>query len=171
MRTEYLLNKQIERVLDLLTPQNRLVMRVILHTGLRVSDALSLRKEQLKPRIWITEKKTGKRRQIGFPAPLLDDLCKNAGEKWVFEGRKSTDTHRTRQAVWHDVKRAAMAYRLPQNIGTHSARKVYAVRLREKYGDIKKVQKALQHSSVEVTLLYAMADVALNDKYHLTKRA
>lgn len=171
MRTEYLLDKELERILGLLTPSNRLIMRVILHTGLRVGDVLRLRPEQLKERIWITEGKTGKRRQIGFPGPLLEDLRRHTGEKWVFPGRCDPEKHRTRQTVWADVKRAAAAFRLPQNIGTHSARKVYAVRLKERYGDIRKVQRALQHSSTEVTMLYAMADAALNAKYHLTKRA
>lgn len=170
MRTEYLLDKEMERILGLLMPQNRLVMRTILHTGLRVSDVLTLKPEQLQPHIWITEQKTGKRRQVGFPGPLLDDLRRNCGEKWVFESRTDPEKHRTRQTVWADVKRAAKAYRLPQNIGTHSARKCYAVELLHKYGDIEKVRRAMQHSSVEVTTLYAMADVALNVKYHLTKR-
>ena len=170
MRTEYLLNKEVERVLGLLTPSNRLVMRVILHTGLRVGDVLSLRPEQLKSRLWITESKTGKRRQVGFPAELLEDLRRCSGQKWVFPGRSDPEKHRTRQAVWADIKRAAAAFRLPQNIGTHSARKFYAVRLLEKYGDIDKVRRAMQHSRVEVTMLYAMADKALTAKYKLTRR-
>lgn len=171
MRTEYLLDKEVWRVLGLLTPSNRLVMRVILHTGLRVGDVLQLRPEQLQSRIWITESKTGKRRQIGFPSELLRDLRENAGEKFVFPSRCDGEKHRTRQAVWADMKRAARAFRLPQNIGTHSGRKVYAVHLMEKYGDIAKVQRALQHSSPFVTMIYAMADKALAAKYKLTKRA
>ncbi len=47
MTTEYLLNEQMEHVLSALTPSNRLVMRVCLHTGLRVGDVLALRTEQL----------------------------------------------------------------------------------------------------------------------------
>lgn len=41
MTTEYLLNEQMEHVLSALTPSNRLVMRVCLHTGLRVGDVLA----------------------------------------------------------------------------------------------------------------------------------
>ena len=70
-----------------------------------------------------------------------------------------------RQAVWCDVKRAAAAFRLPQNVGTHSARKVYAVDLMRKYGDIAHVQRILQHSSPTVTVIYAMADALLAQKY------
>lgn len=151
-------------MLAALMPSNRLVMRVILHTGLRISDVLALRPDDLRPHRWITEQKTGKRRFVGFPDDLLDDLRKECGKYWVFPGRDPTK-HRTRQAVWCDVKRAAAAFRLPQNVGTHSARKVYAVDLMRKYGDIAHVQRILQHSSPTVTAIYAMADALLAQKY------
>lgn len=160
MRTEYLLQKEVERVLDLLTYENRLVMRVLLHTGLRISDALQLKPEQLRPNFWVTEQKTGKRRQVGLPEPLLSDLKETAGQQWVFPG-SDPRKHRTRQAVWKDVKRAAAALRLTQNAAPHSARKVYAVELLKKYGDIDRVRRALNHGGLEVTLIYAMADKQL----------
>ena len=144
-------------MLQLLTPENRLVLRVSLHTGLRLGDVLRLRSEQLKPHFWVTEQKTGKRRQVGLPGPLLSDLRKAAGKTWVFPGRDGAKP-RTRQAVWKDVKRAAKALRLPQNVAPHSARKVYAVELLKRYGDIEKVRRALNHDCVTVTLIYAMAD-------------
>ena len=147
----------MELILAALTPQNRLVMRTALQTGLRISDVLELRPEQLKPHFWVTERKTGKRRQVGLPEPLLSDLKNAAGVRWVFEGR-SPDHHRTRQAVWKDMKRAAKAFRLPVNAAPHSARKVYAVELMRKYGDIDRVRRALNHNSETVTMLYAMAD-------------
>ena len=170
MKTEYLLNREVEHVLAALTPANRLAMRVCLHTGLRVGDVLSLRTEQLKPRFWVHEQKTGKARIVGLPASLLDDLRKQAGAVYVFEGRKDFRTHRTRQAVWADVKRAAKAFRLPQNVAPHSFRKVYAVRLLEQYGDIEKVRRALNHSSVMVTYIYAMADELLRAKFRKRRR-
>lgn len=165
MKTEYLLNKEVERVLALLTPSNRLAMRVSLHTGLRLNDVLSLRTEQLASRFWVTESKTGKRKFIGLPRQLLDDLRKEAGKIYVFEHRCDPNKHRTRQAVWADVKRAAKAFRLPQNVAPHSFRKVYAVELLQRYGDIDKVRKALNHRYESTTLIYAMADAALRAKY------
>lgn len=161
VRTDYLLEREVERVLDLLTLENRLVMRLLLHTGLRISDALELRTDQLKPNFWITEQKTGKRKQIGIPEPLLSDLRQHAGAVWVFPGA-SPGKHRTRQAVWKDVKRAAAAMRLTTNAAPHSARKVYAVELLRKYGDFERVKRALNHCGVEVTLIYAMADKQLS---------
>lgn len=164
MKTEYLLQREVALVLAALMPENRLVLRVCLHTGLRLGDVLALKTEQLAPHFWITEQKTGKRRQVGLPKPLLDDLRKNAGKIWVFPGR-DWRKHRTRQAVWKDMKRAARAFRFPQNVAPHSLRKVYAVELLQKYGEIAKVRKALNHSSDSVTMVYALADLQLQAKF------
>lgn len=157
-------------MLGLLTYENRLVMRLLLHTGLRISDALALKPEQLKPNFWVMEQKTGKRRQVGIPEPLLSDLKAAAGEHWVFPGADPW-RHRTRQAVWKDVKRAAAACRLTQNVAPHSARKVYAVDLLHRYGDIERVRRALNHGGVEVTLIYAMADQRLQAQGMRRRRA
>lgn len=165
MRTEYLLNREVERVLMLLTPSNRLALRVSLHTGLRISDVLALKTEQLSSRFWVTESKTGKKKFVGLPKELLADLRAIAGKIYVFPKRGKPAQHRTRQAVWRDLKRAAKAFRLPQNVGPHSMRKVYAVDLMEKYGDIEKVRKALNHRYDSTTMIYAMADAALRAKF------
>lgn len=165
MKTEYLLNREVDLVLSALTPVNRLVMRVAVYTGLRLSDVLSLRTDQLARQFWITESKTKKRRHVGLSESLLSDLRAQAGKVWVFENARNPANHRTRQAVWKDVKRAASAFRLPQNVAPHSFRKVYAVDLLQKYGDLARVRRALNHSSDSVTMIYAMADAQLRAKY------
>lgn len=170
MRTEYMLEKEVDQVLSVLTDRNRLVMRVCLQTGLRVGDVLQLTPDRLKPHFWVTEQKTGKARQVGLPEPLLSDLKKHSGRKWVFEGR-DPEKHHTRQAVWKDVKRAAAAFRLKQNVAPHSARKVYAVDLMQKYGNIDRVRRALNHNSETVTLIYALADQQLEAKYKRRRSA
>lgn len=145
-------------------PQNRLIMQLALHTGLRVGDVVNLRSDQLKPRITVKERKTGKGKRITIPAQLLRAIKDQAGEVWAFPGR-DPEKPKTRQAVWKDVKRAAAAMRLPVNVGPHTMRKVYAVRkLAASGGDLAAVSRALNHSDMAVTLLYAMAD-------HLTKQA
>lgn len=161
MRTEYLLAREVDRVLAALMPQNALIMRVILHTGMRISDVLALRTDQLATSGWYVEQKTGKKRRYGLPKPLLEAIKAQAGPVWAFSGRSDPTKHKTRQAVWADVKRASRAFRMPQNVGTHSARKVYAVELMAKYGDIERVQRALNHSSPCITAVYAMSDQLL----------
>lgn len=164
MRTEYVLEREVDLILAALTDANRLVIRTALTTGLRIGDVLALKPDRLKPHFWVTEEKTGKKRQVGLPEPLLSDLKKHAGEKWVFPGR-DPEKHLTRQAVWKDVKRAAAAFRLPQNVAPHSFRKVYAVELMRKYGDIDRVRRALNHGNESVTMIYALADAQLSAKY------
>ena len=162
MTTEYLLEKQLNHVLAALTPQNRLICEVELHTGLRIGDVLALRTAQIARKFWVTERKTGKRRQVGLTDNLIYRIRAQAGPDWAFPGVKE-GRPKTRQAVWRDIKRASAAFRLPQNAGTHSLRKIYAVELMERYGDIQRVQRALNHSSPSVTLLYAMADKLLRE--------
>lgn len=169
MTTEYLLNREISHILAALTPQNALIIEAVLQTGLRISDVLELRTAQLAPSMWVREKKTGKRHRCGLPKDLLAQIRAQAGPVWAFPGRKP-GTHKTRQAVWADVKRAARAFRLDQNVGTHSFRKVYAVRLMERYGDIARVRRALSHNSDSVTAIYAMADHLLTNKAQVRER-
>lgn len=188
-KTEYLLNREVERVLAALTPVNALVMRVMLHTGLRVGDALNLT-FPLREQMWITEQKTGKRRHIGLPRPLIDEIGRQAryyipqhlwryinaepprgmAPLWAFPSPRDHTRHRTRQAVWKDVKRAARAFRLPANAGTHSARKIYAVGLLRKYGDLERVRRALNHSDDSVTAIYAMADRLLESRLEKSRK-
>lgn len=167
MKTDYLLHQQVGHVLAALTPQNRLIAQVCLHTGLRVGDVVALRTRALGRQFMVTEAKTKKRRRVGLPDALLKAIRAQAGDVWAFPGRRP-NTHKTRQAVWADVKRAARAFRMPQNVAPHSFRKVYAVDLLERYGDIQRVQRALNHSGVETTMIYAMADKLLSAK--LNKR-
>lgn len=163
MTTEYLLRREMEHVLAALTPSNRLVCRVCLQTGLRVGDVVSLKTRDLKGQFWIVEAKTRKRRRVNLPRELLDQIRDQAGEVWAFPGRKPGQ-HRTRQAVWADVKRAAKAFRIRQNVAPHSFRKVYAVELLRRCGDVKRVQRALNHSDCATTMVYVMAAELLEAK-------
>lgn len=166
MRTEYIPKKELEHVLALLTWENELVMRVCLHTGLRVGDVVALR-VPVRRQFWITEQKTGKRRRVNLPLELADRLNQNAGDTpWAFPGRLDPfRTHRTRQAVWADVKRAQRALRLPENIGTHSARKVFAADALAKSGNLDAVRKKLNHDDAATTALYALAEQLHRNKY------
>ena len=156
----YLFRQQLELVLASLMPANRLACEVALHTGLRISDVLALKTEDVRrsSRFWVKEAKTGKAKLVGLPAPLRRRLLDQAGKMFVFPARLDENGHRSRQAVWADIDRAQRAFRIPQNIGTHSMRKEYAVELMQKYGSIEKVRRALNHSNIAVTKIYALAD-------------
>lgn len=171
MTTEYLLHREMEHVFAALMPGNRLVCRVCVATGLRVGDVVQLRTDQLARQFWVTETKTGKRRRVNLTDELLAELKAQAGEVWAFPSPHDPKKHRSRQAVWYDVKRASKAFRLPQNVAVHSLRKVYAVRLLEHCkGNLGRVQKALNHSDAATTMIYVMAYEVYRAKYDKKSR-
>ena len=159
MKTEYLLEKQLQLVLLSMNPDNRRVCQVMLNTGLRVGDALNLTTAQIGRQFWVTEQKTGKRRKVGLPDWLTAEIKAAAGTSpWAFPSPRDPDKPRSRQAVWKDIKRAQRAFRLPVNLGTHTMRKYHAVELMDKYGDLARVQRAMLHTNPGTTAIYALAD-------------
>ena len=138
--------------------ENSLALRTSLETGWRISDVLSLTPKQIQGRtIRIVAQKTGKPDKKVVSADLAKRLKQISSKDFVFEGRFG-DKPRTRQAVWKDIKRSAKQLKLDGNISCHSARKTYAVE-DFKDGGLAQVQKDLQHSDVNTTMLYAFADL------------
>ena len=93
---------------------------------------------------------------------LLQELQEHAGRIWVFEGRCDPRRHRTRQAVYKDVKRVARMYQRAGSVrkgqvSPHSARKLAAVEAYRR-GGLDAAQRLLNHSDPIVTLLYALSD-------------
>lgn len=161
IKSDYVNKDVISHILAALTAANRLVLLVSLCSGLRVSDVLNLRTAELAERMTITEKKTRKRLKVRLDPALLAALRRQAGAVWVFEHRLDVNKHRTRQAVWKDLQRAAKAFRIPPavRITPHSARKIYAVRQYKRTCSLDRVRRLLNHNDKCVTQLYALADV------------
>lgn len=168
MRADHIEASELQHILAALTPQNRLAMEVAMATGLRIGDVLQIKTRQLEEakdrRITVCEQKTGKRRRLTVPEPLYMRCLAMAGRLYVFSGRTDWRKPRSRQAVWKDLRRAAKLFRAPQHVSPHSARKTWAVAEYSKQGDIKRIQRLLNHSDPAVTALYAMADALTSRK-------
>ena len=147
-------------------PPNRLALEISLYTGLRLSDVLSLKTQNIKQKFSIQEQKTGKRRYIYLTKELQERMLLQAGQIYVFPHRLDGKRHRTRQAVWKDINRAMKLFRIPRNlvVSPHTCRKVYAVERFRKTGNLAEVKQLLNHSSEGVTAIYAMADVLTERK-------
>ena len=155
----------MSHVLALLTPENRAIIDLSIRYGLRVGDVLNLTREQIKKRTFtLTEEKTGKKRRMKIPEKLANSLMAYSCERdiYIFPHRLSHFSHRTRQAVYKDIRRAAVALRLKEHVSPHSARKLYAVSLYKRTGDLTAVQRKLNHTSTAVTMIYALADLLGN---------
>lgn len=114
----------------------------------------------------LTECKTGKRREVvvtdKFSRVLERQWMTWGRSPWVFPGR-DWRRPRTRQAVWKDLKQVSRTMRidgrkLSENVGPHSARKIFAVDLYHRTGSLEAVRQALNHSDQVVSALYALAD-------------
>jgi len=170
MRSEWAPKGELEHILAGLSPENRLACEISLSTGLRINDVLALTPAKVKKqRFTIKEEKTGKTKYIRLSKDLVARCLACSGQHYIFEGRLNGREHRTRQAVFKDIKKCADFFKVKENITPHSLRKAYAVEEYKKSGNnLKKVQKLLNHESEAVTMLYAMANV-LNRKKNFKK--
>lgn len=163
MRADWTMESNIQLILAALMPANRLACEISWATGWRIGDCLQLTTAAMRKaaadggRLAIQEQKTGKRSSRKLPKSLVDRALSQAGAVYVFPGRLNGRKPRSRQAVYKDIRRAAVALRLSEHISPHSIRKSYAVDQYKKYG-LSRVQKLLNHGNEAVTMIYAMAD-------------
>lgn len=144
-----------------MTYENVLALRVSLETGLRIDDVLSLRASQIVRRtICGTAEKTGKPYRKTISADLAKRLAALTPNKggYIFPHRLDPKKHRTRQAVWGNMKKAAALMGVKLNAAPHSARKTYAVELFKDKG-LEQTQKELQHDRLSTTMIYAFSDM------------
>lgn len=159
MRTDYLNPQIYNRLYGVMTYDNVLALRISLETGLRIDDVLSLKRDDLTGRtISGIAEKTCK----PFKKPISQDLAnrlKGLNRKgFLFPHRLKPNEHRTRQAVWANMKKAAKVIGVELNAAPHSARKTYAVEVFKDRG-LGAAQNELQHDRVSTTMLYAFSDM------------
>lgn len=157
MKSDYIKASAYNALYKYMQYENVLVLRLCLETGMRVGDAVALKKTALKGRsIFFTSQKTGKPCKKVLSQKLVNELKRNSCGDWFFPGR--CGGHRKRQTVWKDVKKAAALAKLPEHVSPHSTRKTYAVKIFHEDG-INAAAEALQHDKLETTMLYVFSDL------------
>lgn len=161
MRTDYLNPQLYNRLYGCMTYENVLALRVSLETGLRIDDVLSLRADQIVRRtICGIAEKTDKPYRKTISADLAKRLAALTPNKggYIFPHRLDPMRHRTRQAVWGNMKKAAVLMGVKLNAAPHSARKTYAVEMFKDKG-LEQTRKELQHDKISTTMIYAFSDM------------
>lgn len=164
MRSEWINQETMALILAAMMPANALAIECSLYTGLRIDDVLALKTEivQRTPRPYVRDSKTGKLHRIYLPAELREKMLAQAGKLYIWEHRCDWKKHRTRQAVYKDMRAAAAVFerngKLRNHISPHTARKCAAVRAYEK-GGLAAAAALLNHDEGHpaVTLLYALS--------------
>lgn len=142
-------------------PDNALALEVSLQTGLRIDDVLSAPTSALHGNtLTVIEKKTGKEAVKSVTGAVAKRLRRNASFAFLFPSRKRgkrKTPHKTRQAVFIDLRKAAERAGVAAHISPHSARKSYAVDVYHD-GGLSAVKAALNHDRELTSMLYAYSD-------------
>lgn len=163
---------KIELCLKASNLRNYIIWITGTHTGLRVSDILSLKSSHFnKSFLTITEQKTGKIKDIKISSKLKNAINEFISinniqpSDYLFKGRKNTGKPITRQHVSRIIKDVTKKLNILDNISSHSMRKTFAYNLYIlSKNNIALVMQALNHSKESITLKYlCITDKIIND--------
>lgn len=164
-RSSFIDVDSLQEIFKRLQPINRVVCEFCLYSGFRIDDVLSMHTADIVRAVdnnyWLclNERKTGKSRSVRINKEIVGRLLSISGTVFVFECNRDIYKHRCRQTVYRDFKKAAAdVLGADTSASVHSLRKCYAVNLFRETGDLFKVQRDMNHSSIGTTALYAMAD-------------
>ena len=155
-----------------------LLWRLGVETGLRISDLLALKvQDVLMYPVTVKELKTGKIREFTLSEKLAADVWAYTERRkmwlsdYLFPGHgKRLDCSELQQAMTrqqaHRVISTTAAEMGLSRVGTHSMRKTYARNYFAATGDLRALQKELNHKYLDTTLLY-LINILGNGKYEL----
>ncbi len=166
---KYLQKKDVKRIIRYLEKENKVVILGIvkfsLNTGLRISDVLKLKFEDLESE-FLKEKKTKKIKKIFFNNECRVSLeklkqyylkkgFKNYNTGYLFKSFKKNNKPISYQGVNFYIKKLKEELNINYPFNTHSFRKTWARTVYNKYDkDIGLVMKLLNHSNPTITLRY-----------------
>jgi integrase/recombinase XerD len=150
---------------NLLGLRDRAMLELLYATGLRVSELVSLRIEQINFRqgaIRVVGKGDKDRLiPMGEEAVTWLESYKNNARKEILGQRQTDDlfvTRRagamTRQAFWHIIKRYAKKAGINKPLSPHTLRHAFATHLLNHGADLRVVQLLLGHSDLSTTQIY-----------------
>ena len=153
-------------ILNLATYKEYAFVKVGLNTGLRVSDILNLKWDDLEVNdnfiyIDLKEKKTNKTKRIKMNGELRQTLTKlreqNPTDVWVFESEATNISgHKawTRQTPYNFLNYYGKLAGIKTRIGTHTLRKSFGYHNYTRGIDLSYLQKIFNHSTPRQTLDY-----------------
>jgi len=140
-------------------PKHRLLLQLCYGMGLRVSEVVQLKIEDIdskRMQVHIRCAKGKKDRYVNLPETVLDLLRSYYKEyqpkEYLLEGQYGGQySTRSAQAVF---KQAMNKARIRKQVGIHSLRHSYATHLHEYGTDISLIKELLGHQQIKTTLIY-----------------
>ena len=146
--------------------RDRAMLELLYASGLRVSELVSLRLDQMNLRQGVLRVSGKGSKQRLTP---IGEEAQRCLERYLTEGRPSLarkypDSEEvfltasgkglTRQAVWHMIKRYARISGIRKKLSPHSLRHAFATHLLDHGADLRAVQLLLGHSDLSTTQIY-----------------
>ena len=157
---EILTKEEIKAMLDATKKKKQqLLIEILYGSGLRVSEAVSLRKKDINPkqRLNILRSGKGKKdRRIITPFKVrrkLESYLKKRKDTnpFIFNYRKSHISSRQAQRIVRSLGKQA---NIPQDVHCHMLRASFATHLLDSGLDIRKIQVLLGHKKIATTQIY-----------------
>jgi len=144
------------------TLQARAILMALYSTGMRRSELVRLRVEDIDSErmvIHIRKGKGGKDRDVPLCPRLLETLREywrwKKPKMWLFPGQPRADgNHLTDKAVWHVCNDAAQHAGIKKRVSPHMLRHSFATHLLEDGADLPTIQMLLGHAGLEATSIY-----------------
>lgn len=155
------------------TIRNKLIIKIIIFTGIRVSEAIHIRLKDISEEgdlyVIRIRAKGNKYRIVMIKKPLIEDLLKNVAINYLsedallFVNKKGTPL--TQAYISRIVEQLLFKAGIrKQKNGAHMLRHTFATLLYKKQKDLVLVQEALGHASLNTSRIYTHFD---NDKLKL----
>ena len=145
--------------------RDRAMLEVLYATGLRVSELVGLRLDQVNLRQGVVRVigKGNKERLVPLGEEAVDwlgryvrgaraELFRGAPDATLFPGTRNRPL--TRQAFWHAIRRYARRAGIAKPISPHVLRHAFATHLLNHGADLRVVQMLLGHSDISTTQIY-----------------
>ena len=153
--------EEITKILSLeKNPKHRLLLMLVYSSGLRVSEAVALKKEHIdlsRQVIYINLGK-GRKNRYTMLSERASDFIKEyyefyGIEKWIFPGQKLND-HLSIRSAQYIFNKAVLRAGIEKNVSIHGLRHTFATHLLESGTDIRYIQSLLGHANLRTTERY-----------------
>ena len=148
--------QEVKRMIEATeNPKHRLLIQLMYGCGLRVSEAVGLKIQDIdldRRILTVREGKGSKDRQLPIPKSLIEPIRSSITlRKYLFEGR---NTHITQKSAHEIVKKASGKAKIIKKVSCHTLRHSFATHLLESGTDIRYIQTLLGHKKLQTTQIY-----------------